>query len=228
MKQFVIGDIHGNYKALKEVFKQSKLNYDEDHLIILGDICDGFTQTKQCVDELLKIKNRIFILGNHDVFFRNYIKDREKRPHGWIYQGGYATLESYKDGIPESHKDFFLYEACISYHEKIHNNLFIHGGLGKHSSPELCDVECLTWDRTMIERARKGEIIGSYDNIFIGHTATNHSPFYSSEPVMVSNVVILDQGGGWDGKLSLLDITKKDRKEWKLYSSSIQKNPSIM
>ena len=56
MTKFVIGDIHGNFKALKEVLTLSGLDYDKDKLIILGDVCDGHNQTKECVDELLKIK----------------------------------------------------------------------------------------------------------------------------------------------------------------------------
>ncbi len=68
MKRYVIGDIHGRYKALKEVLKKSNFNYDTDKLIVLGDVVDGGVNTYEVVEELLKIKNLIYILGNHDVF----------------------------------------------------------------------------------------------------------------------------------------------------------------
>ena len=58
-KRFVLGDIHGNYKALHQCFKKSKFNKETDDLIVLGDICDGFPYVKQCVEELLEVKNLV-------------------------------------------------------------------------------------------------------------------------------------------------------------------------
>ena len=66
MNTFVIGDIHGRIEALQEVLLSSTFDYDKDKLIILGDIVDGGANSKDCVDELLKIKNTVFVLGNHD------------------------------------------------------------------------------------------------------------------------------------------------------------------
>ena len=66
MKRYVVGDIHGNYKALKQVLKRSKFDYEKDELIIIGDVVDGYNCSFEVVEELLKIKNRIFIIGNHD------------------------------------------------------------------------------------------------------------------------------------------------------------------
>jgi len=71
MKTFTIGDIHGRYKALKEVLKLSKFDYDNDKLIVLGDIVDGGINTYKVVEELLKIKNIIFVLGNHDCMHKD-------------------------------------------------------------------------------------------------------------------------------------------------------------
>jgi len=66
MKRFVIGDVHGRLKALIEVLKKAKFNYDKDKLIVLGDIADGGYDTYMVVEELLKIKHLVLVLGNHD------------------------------------------------------------------------------------------------------------------------------------------------------------------
>ena len=66
MKRYVLGDIHGNFKALKQVLKRSKFDYEKDELIIIGDVVDGYSCSFEVVEELLKIKNKVFILGNHD------------------------------------------------------------------------------------------------------------------------------------------------------------------
>lgn len=65
-RRFVLGDVHGNFKALKQVLKKSKFDYEKDSLIIIGDVVDGYNCSYEVVEELLKIKNRVFIIGNHD------------------------------------------------------------------------------------------------------------------------------------------------------------------
>ena len=56
MKTFVIGDIHGAYKALIECFEKSGFDRNKDRLICLGDVCDRSPEVKECIEELLKIK----------------------------------------------------------------------------------------------------------------------------------------------------------------------------
>src|SRR6266700_1100414 len=69
MKTFVIGDIHGAHKALLQCLDRSGFDRENDTLITLGDICDGWPYVYECVEELLKIKNIINIIGNHDQWF---------------------------------------------------------------------------------------------------------------------------------------------------------------
>ena len=94
MKVFVLGDIHGRFKALKEVLKKSKFNYEKDKLIVLGDIVDGGYNTYQVVEELLKIKKCVYILGNHCVWFLNHCKTGWDSAI-WLLQGGANTVKSY-------------------------------------------------------------------------------------------------------------------------------------
>jgi serine/threonine protein phosphatase 1 len=68
MRTFVIGDIHGAYKALLQCFARAGFNYDRDRLIVLGDVCDGYWEVRQCIDELLKVKNFDLVIGNHDLW----------------------------------------------------------------------------------------------------------------------------------------------------------------
>ncbi|MFH1385027.1 MAG: metallophosphoesterase, partial [Candidatus Omnitrophota bacterium] len=66
MKTFAIGDIHGAYKALIQCFERSKFDYKKDRLIVMGDVCDGYPDVKQCIDELLKVTRCDLVIGNHD------------------------------------------------------------------------------------------------------------------------------------------------------------------
>jgi serine/threonine protein phosphatase 1 len=198
MRTFAIGDIHGNFKALKEVLARSGLGYEKDKLVILGDVCDGGGHTYECVVELLRIKNRVFILGNHDKWFIDWYKKSWEEPI-WTEQGGDATIAAYRKGVAENHRKFF--DSAVLYHIE-DNMLFVHGGLGKNTSPQACDEETLLWDREMIEIAID-KPIGTWSKIFVGHTPTDG---FSLLPVKRNNVWLLDQGAGWDGRLTMMDI----------------------
>ncbi len=45
-RTFVIGDIHGAYRALRQCLDRADFDYESDHLICLGDVCDGWPDTK--------------------------------------------------------------------------------------------------------------------------------------------------------------------------------------
>jgi fructose-1,6-bisphosphatase len=53
----------------------------------LGDVCDGWPDTKWCIDELLKIKNITYVWGNHDQWTRNWMKTKIVEEI-WRSQGG--------------------------------------------------------------------------------------------------------------------------------------------
>ena len=54
MKTFAVGDIPGAYKSLVQCLERSKFDYNNDRLIVMGDVVDGYPDVKQCFDELLK------------------------------------------------------------------------------------------------------------------------------------------------------------------------------
>jgi hypothetical protein len=61
MRTFVMGDIHGNYRALQQCLDRSGYKFKTDKLIQLGDITDGYNEVYQCVELLLQIKNLVTI-----------------------------------------------------------------------------------------------------------------------------------------------------------------------
>ena len=59
MKRLVIGDIHGAYRALVQVLDRAGFDPKKDLLVSLGDVCDGWSETKQCIDYLMTVKNLV-------------------------------------------------------------------------------------------------------------------------------------------------------------------------
>jgi len=222
MKRFVLGDVHGRIEALKDVLQQSQFDYNNDKLIVLGDIVDGGFNTFDVVEELLKIKNLIFIIGNHDVFFINYIKTGCAE-HIWINQGGANTINSYGGiatpgttilanffldasnlKVPDSHKDFFNKGVYYYVEDEM---LFVHGGFDPFTKKTLDEQGPykLTWDRDIINIAKKN-LISKYKYIFIGHTATQTIKKEYDLPLNYNNLWCLDTGAGWDGFLTIMNV----------------------
>ena len=92
---FVIGDIHGAYRALMQCLERSNFDYEQDQLICLGDVCDGWPETRRCIEELLTINHLTYILGNHDTWTLDWMKTGNIE-NIWYVQGGEATIDSYQ------------------------------------------------------------------------------------------------------------------------------------
>lgn len=230
MKRFVMGDIHGNHKALLQCLERSGFDKENDLLIQLGDVADGWHQVYECVDELLSIKNTIFIKGNHDEWFLQWI-ERGDHPDMWI-QGGEGTLRSYtkklgfgyggsasfgfKSGmssfdIPENHVNFWKNQ--LPFYKDEDNNFFVHGGFNRHYTikENMKTKHVFWWDRDLFSSAMSAQSGGQklkfkeeFKNIFIGHTQTTY--WKQDTPFFVDKVINIDTGAGWNGKLTIMDV----------------------
>ena len=222
MKRFVIGDIHGAHKALLQCLEKSGFNYEKDELISLGDVADSWPEVPEVFDELLKIKKLIYVIGNHDLWLLEWFKTG-RAPHIWLSQGGMATYDAYKRLLEDgdttrqvAHQN--LLENAVDYAVN-DQGLFVHGGFNWHIPIESQLQYNLTWDRHLWTAAKywqrqhdkgmKLDKVDDYENVFIGHTTTSYDD-KSLKPVHASNVWNLDQGAGWEGKLTIMNIDTKE------------------
>lgn len=198
MRTFVLGDKHGAYKAMLQVFERSGFDPNTDRLIDLGDVVDGWSETYECVDLLLSCKHLVSIKGNHDDWWLEYLHTGS-HPANFTH-GSAATLESYRkhcepvevDGrwyktvphtIPQSHLDFFRNQ--LPYFVDEANNVYVHGGWNRHYP--LVDQpkpDIYWWDRDLLLQALSVKTIDNQNynrlrfadtninKVFIGHTAT--------------------------------------------------------
>ena len=159
-----MGDVHGAYRALKQVLERCKFDFENDQLIALGDIADGWSEVYECVDLLLGLKEQcthppIFIKGNHDDWTLTMMTTGV---HPGLPQGGRATLDSYMKhcydstdymvnmGIhfPEEHVKFFRYQD--KYYKDDDNRIYVHGGFNRHILlKEHGDPTVFWWDRDL-------------------------------------------------------------------------------
>lgn len=225
MTTFVMGDIHGNYRGLLQCLKESNFDYENDTLIQLGDVCDGWSETSECVDELLKIKNLFSIRGNHDVWCYDWF-NYGRTPNLWTQQGGKATIDSYmrtEKFLTQSHKDFWNNQ--IDWYIDNDNRLFIHGGWdyiaptfeqGVSYTVKAGSIakEC-HWNRSLLMGAKAATLFNKkngsfkalkkFKEIYIGHTAEEDHKVHN-----YLNLWNMDSGSGWNGRLSIMNIDTKE------------------
>ena len=180
MKQgstFVIGDIHGNMKALDQVLSRSKFDCNIDRLITIGDYSDGYPDTVDVVETLIDLQSKcnnenIYLLGNHDEWTLELLTNhadlllREdattisyRWSHAWN-QGGRNTYLSYVHKKPNLDKHIEFFSKLKLYH--IDGNIaLVHGGWdlnldnsypGIMGSAQMNPKE-LIWDREVWKRA---------------------------------------------------------------------------
>lgn len=219
MRTLVVGDIHGAYKALLQVLERSGFDKEKDKLICLGDVVDGWSESIEVIRELASIKNLVYIIGNHDQWFIDFLIYGIKE-YMWISQGGRATYDAYLE-----HMEAGFIDEMISFFKKGHyyyvedERLFVHGGYNWHRPIEDSTRGDLMWDRHLYQTALmwgewsdkdKGlNIVKDYKEVFIGHTSTSYTN-PDLKPVHAANVWNLDQGAGWEGKLTIMDVETKE------------------
>lgn len=210
MKTFVVGDIHGSHKALVQALERCNFDRESDTLIVLGDVVDGWPESRQVIDELLGIPNLIHLLGNHDQWARDWMIYGHASWE-WIPQGGQETVQSYGGhGVPESHKKYM--RAALDYYVDGHNRLFVHAGMMPHTPMVEQFTDILLWDRSLWNMIRHmdpdHDNVTQFDRVFIGHTAT--TSIGSDQPFQGAEVWNLDTGCGWGGRLTIMDVDTEE------------------
>lgn len=106
----VIGDIHGCYYTLQELYNKVVKKYGDIEIYAVGDLVDRGNHSADVIDFIEEEKIK-FTAGNHDLMFSHFFSN----PHtlfarSWSLNGNEATLKSYEGR-----------EADIKKHIKIIN-----------------------------------------------------------------------------------------------------------
>lgn len=220
-KTYVIGDIHGELDKFLSVLEQCNFDYENDRLISMGDLCDRGMKSREVVNEIIKMKHKVCIRGNHDAWFQEFL-ETGRGYDMWLRQGGYETLESYKEH-PEDygpHRDF--YEAQKNFF--VENNIcYVHGGFDVTRYIDEQDSNELYWDRELVEKMMccgkdiKLKHKDNFDLIFIGHTPTMYwkedvpgkGRMPILKPIFRGGIYNIDTGSGKGGLLTIMDLETK-------------------
>lgn len=141
----VLSDIHGNLPALKAVLDKAD-SLGCDRVISLGDVVGYYAQPGECID-LLRSRNAINIMGNHD----SYIVNDADCPRSRMV----TEITNYQRGIVSPGQKEWLAGSVSTLIEA--ENYFTHGGW---SDPQ----------DQYLYRVSSADIPPGARNLFTGHT----------------------------------------------------------
>ena len=239
-RTFVVGDLHGALKALKQCITRSGYNNEEDQLIFLGDYADGWSDNASVIEFLYwfgtaAVHKPIFLKGNHDQWVSMWLS-RGITNETWLLNGGKNTVRDYiRTSLLTKHTHRQFFDNLLEFYVDKQNRGFVHAGYCsiKGLGHEFCETE-YAWDRTLWRDAIvMNNRVGSdkhrcyqHEEIFIGHTPTLNYEFtegadetddlrWVGKPIDVPmkrlNIWNVDTGAGWSGgKLTIMDVDTKE------------------
>ena len=167
--------------------EEQKFDYKNrnHHLIVLGDIFDRGTKSKEVLEYLymLKLKNKAsLVLGNHDNFLIEFLNGNYSRAiFNMVHNGMLKTLESLVgrtltvdenwDEISYEIKNKYIYlynflSTMLSYIE-INDYIFVHGGVPYNNGEwKNNSVRDFIWSReSQLERIPNRIVVSGHERV---------------------------------------------------------------
>lgn len=219
MKAFVIGDVHGCLKELKELLYG--IDRTTTRVILVGDLIDRGPDS-EAVIEYVRSNQIECVLGNHELMLLecegilNSYLESDKAPSDryrlyesdWFYNGGHDVLAQYSS-LNQLLTDIKFIKTFPKYIEtgiKDDTNLelLVSHTWSSHKVPNIIDLEDFVWDR---EQPKGIKNTSKYYNIY-GHTPVdyiNHYKYHLSksvdpEPEWYDGCAAIDTGCAYNTK----------------------------
>lgn len=215
-----MSDSHGGYEAMVQCFERSGFNNEKDTLFFLGDVVDGWSETRESIDLLLSLNNLVYLLGNHDQWALQYyngkMPEEESTLNLWLMQGGAATLKSYGLGKPMPKEHLDLLCNAKPYHVTEDNILLVHAGFDTDKPIEETNTDYLIWNRDFVKdcyyqyKNQQAIHVAQYKEVYIGHTPTISLNQKYTKPLQMGNVTLTDTGAAFSGCLSIIVMDSKE------------------
>ncbi len=101
---FVIGDLHGCIRQLRDLQEQMDAEDPKAHRVYVGDYVDRGDHSKDVLEALFAGRDNpkvTCLRGNHEDMMLGFLQDPVQKGSRWLRYGGLNTLGSYGiDGIP--------------------------------------------------------------------------------------------------------------------------------
>lgn len=207
----VIGDIHGCFYTLVELYKKISARYPSIPVYSVGDLVDRGNHSYDVIKFIIEEKI-LFTPGNHDFMFYHFFKEPTSIfARSWVFNGNESTLESYEhhedavfqhiDHIKSAPlyyntEDCFISHAGVSSQYKSLLNGFVADNLDeldKYIYNDFRTDRGVLWTRDQLLNMGKLQVLG--------HTKQKEVVFDED-----SNAAYIDTGAFVGNKLSAVII----------------------
>ena len=186
---FVVGDLDGNYKGLKEAMSRVSFNPKADKLICLGDMIDRGDDSLMIL-ELMRELNALVVLGNHEHLMIESILNNDATAKSlWIKNGG-AWHSSVPDEQLTSYCQWLLNQPLsimVEYQGMkvgLSHTLPIEWDWDKLPTDKSTIVNALLWDRELFTK-KKSVMNCGVDFSIHGHNSIQ-------VPIWIKNTLHID------------------------------------
>ena len=229
MNLFAIGDIHGCLSQLtilhKKILTHDKFDVKNDLLIYLGDYIDRGNNSKEVINQILKLKNNkiktINLMGNHDEFMIDFLFNKKNDIKNWLNFGVDETFRSYNIEIVEFIKDGFeddvidrLRNELLKKMDATHINFFKNLEV-THSTEKYLFVHAGIDPLKKLSEQTKKDYLWSRSNIFFDKNfkaekiiVHGHTP--EKDVIDYPYRINIDTGCYFSGKLTCVCLNEQN------------------
>lgn len=228
MRTFAVGDIHGYAEKLRRLLPLLRDKAKPgDALIFMGDYIDRGPESRQVVDQVLKLMRGGWdgpvtaLKGNHEALLLDFLAPRSRYEPGiWLQNGGREAIFSYSGSpdpasfaaaLPLEHLAFF--QNLLSWHGD-ENGIYVHAGIIPGLSPADCTDDDLLWIRETFIRSDY-----EWDRVVVfGHTPQFEPPGEGNtvpgqipwRPLNRPEKIGIDTGAAYGGPLTAVILPERE------------------
>ena len=234
IRVYVIGDVHGRLGLLRQLEAiiaadhHARGDRSRGWIVYLGDYVDRGAESSQVIQHLVDGPPdgflAIHLMGNHDLWLREFLEDPAYGP-SWYKHGGDATLLSYgvrmdpskneedrfteaqvamRTRVPDEHRQFL---GRLELGFSIGDYFMVHAGVMPGKPLDQQSVEDLLWVREPF-LSHNGELSKV---VVHGHTV-------EERPTERRHRIGIDTGACWTGRLTALGL--EDDQRWFLQTDA--------
>ena len=209
-RDFVVGDIHGMFSALRELLERSRFDEERDRLFSVGDLIDRGPDSREALDWLAKPWFHA-VRGNHEQLLLDSddpsTRDLWIRHNGgaWWLDCGPAEREAFRDAcaaLPIAIEIAASRGRVGVVHADAPRSNSWTDFLSRLESGDERAVEHALWSRERVAAESSGRVSG-VDLVLCGHTPTTRI-------VEVENVHFIDTGAVYgqfaSARLTMVEI----------------------
>ncbi len=231
-RNLIVGDIHSQYGLLMDALEAASFSPSDDTLYSVGDIADRGPETVRLIEFLSSLPSYKPVLGNHDLWLRDYLVSG-LCPSEWMdSNGGLRTVKDFiRSGVSEKDKvrmgEWLSRAPYVRIEEKY---IVLHGGIPSGwTMVELKKVAALNastlgyawlendeknsplWNRTYLQSAMAFEN-GADPSVLQSPLDTDkkifigHTPLNSPFHSQRYHLTAIDTGAGHGKALTIMDM----------------------